>query len=83
MLTLVTLIIRVIRVISWLRPDGPCALTSACTRSLSLGNLFSHIPWPIIGRGLCGLARWAEIVILCSRLAKITLITLTAVSRTP
>ena len=27
---------------------------------------------------MCGLARWDEIVILCSRLAKLTLITLTA-----
>ena len=83
MLALVTLIIKVIRVISWVRPDGPCALTGACTRSLSLGNLFSHIPWPVIGHALCGLARWDEIVILCSRLAKITLITLTAATRTP
>ena len=64
-------------------PDGPCALASACTGSLSLGNLFSHIPWPIIGQGSRGLARWAEIVFLCNRVAKIPLITLTAVSRTP
>ena len=62
---------------------SPCALTGACTWSLSLDNLFFHIPWPIIGQGSCGLARWAEIVFLCNRLAKITLITLTAVSRTP
>ena len=65
------------------RPDGPCALPSACTWSLSPVNLFSHIPWPITGPGSCGLARWAEIVFLCTRLAKIPLITLTAVSRTP
>ena len=64
-------------------PDGPCALSSACTWSLSPDNLFSHIPWPITGQGSCGLARWAEIVFLCTRLAEITLITLTAVTRTP
>ena len=72
-----------INVLTLICPDGPCALPGAFTRSLSPGNLFSHIPWPIFGPGSCGLARWAEIVFLCSRLAKITLITLTAVTRTP
>ena len=72
-----------IRVITLIGPDGPCALPSACTWSMSPVNLFSHIPWPITGPGSCGLARWAEIVFLCTRWAKITLITLTAVTRTP
>ena len=47
-------------------PGGPCAPTSACTWSLSLVKLFSHMPWPTFGQGSGGLARWAEIVFLCS-----------------
>ena len=48
-------------------PAGPCAPASgARTWSLSLVKLFSHMPWPIFGQGSGGLARWAEIVFLCS-----------------